>query len=89
MLFLNPFHSKLNLFHDAFKIVSTKYLNNYLTMNIEVEGKQGRLSEKVRRLQRIVAAALFKETDLFGILRPSLSLLVRFGLELKHSEKNS
>ena len=74
---LNAYHSKLKLFLAGFKGVSSKYLNNYLTWNNVVEHKTGTHRDKVARMMRYVASAMFEEACTSIPLRPSLPILVK------------
>ena len=74
---LNAYHSKLKLFLAGFRGVSSKYLNNYLIWNNVVEHRTGTLREKVARMMRYVASAMFEEACKVIPLRPSLPVLVK------------
>ncbi|MBR5983573.1 MAG: IS1595 family transposase [Bacteroidales bacterium] len=74
---LNCYHSKLKSFLAAFKGVSSKYLNNYLTWNNMVVHKGGTLAEKTRRLLENVVAVLFEETCRAVPLKPLIPVLVK------------
>ena len=74
---LNAYHSNLKLFVKRFKGVSSKYLNNYLVWNNELERKAVGLSEKVASALTQIASTLFEETCLSLPKRESLPLLVK------------
>jgi len=56
--------------------VSTKYLNNYLVWNNEVERKKVGLAQKAEAVLRQVAAAAFGETCRTLPVRPPVPVLV-------------
>ena len=74
---LNAYHSCLRNFISRFKGVSSKYLNNYLVWNNEIERKGVRLCEKAEHALRQVASAIFEETCRCLSLRPAIPILVK------------
>ena len=73
---LNAYHSGLKGFLSPFKGVSSKYLNNYLTWNNELECKKGGLLEKAEAALRQIVSAVFEVTCLALPMRPAIPLLI-------------
>lgn len=74
---LNAYHSRLKEFLSQFKGVSSKYLNNYLTWNNELERKKGGLAEKAEAVLRQVVSAVFEVTCSAIPMRPAIPLLIK------------
>ena len=74
---LNAYHSNLKNFIGQFKGISSKYLNNYLVWNNEVERRKNGFAEKAVAVLQQVASAIFEETCSALFLRPAVPLLVK------------
>ena len=74
---MNAYHSNLKNFLSRFKGISSKYLNNYLVWNNEIERRAVGLAEKAASALRQVATAMFEETCSALTQRPALPLLVK------------
>lgn len=74
---LNAYHSNLKNFIGQFKGISSKYLNNHLVWNNEVERRKNGFAEKAVAVLQQVASAIFEETCSALFLRPAVPLLVK------------
>jgi hypothetical protein len=74
---LNAYHSNLKNYIGQFKGISSKYLNNYLVWNNEVERRKNGFAEKAVAVLQQVASAIFEETCSALFLRPAVPLLVK------------
>ena len=74
---MNAYHSNLKNFLSQFKGISSKYLNNYLVWNNEIERRAVGLAEKAASTLRQVATAMFEESCSALTQRPALPLLVK------------
>lgn len=74
---LNAYHSELKGFIAQFKGVSSKYLNNYLIWNNEVERQKASLAEKAESALRQIASVLFEVTCSALTKRPAIPILVK------------
>jgi len=73
---INAYHSNFKNFIARFKGISSKYLNNYLAWNNEIERKKGGLVAKTSAALLRLASTIFEETCQTLSLRPALPLLV-------------
>ena len=74
---LNAYHSGLKSFLAQFKGVSSKYLNNYLIWNNEIERQEVSLAEKTEAALRQIVSVLFEVTCSALTKRPAIPILVK------------
>ena len=74
---INAYHSNFKNFIARFKGISSKYMNNYLAWNNEIERKKAGLANKTAAALLQIANTIFEETCQALSLRPALPLLVK------------